>query len=67
MGSTTTHVVSHYSPSVVKVPLILCLRGIQVDGTWLLCLLHFHRLQQQAWTLEAEDLSSNPSSVTIQL
>lgn len=40
--------VPHYSPSVVKTPLMLCMKDVQVDRTWLLCLLDFHRLQQQA-------------------
>lgn len=69
MGSTATHVVSRYSASIVKMPLALRMRDVQVDCTWLLCLLDFHRLQKQAWTLEAEDLQIglNASSVTVQL
>lgn len=48
--------VPYYSPSIVKPPLTLCLKGFQDGCTWLLCLLDFHRLQQQAWTLETESL-----------
>lgn len=52
-----------YLPSSV----ILCMKGFQVDCTWLLCLLDCHRLQQEAWTLEAGRRGLIPSSVTDQL
>lgn len=46
----------YYSPSFVKIPLILCVKGCQVDCTShrLTVTVDFHRLQQQVWTQKAE-------------
>lgn len=29
--------VPHYSPSLVRIPLVLCVKDFQVDPTWLFC------------------------------
>lgn len=48
--------VPHHSPKYCQDLTQTLHERRQVDCTWLLCLLDFHRLQQQAWTLEAERL-----------